>query len=211
MYKYIDICSIPNVFTFTVDIRVQAVMWWQRSLAAMLLPLSWGRDWATATTGDLARPACCIDLAWHGLVVRPGPRLYSRVPLVGFGGGLAEAGSPTAVCVGGRWLGVSVAVPTSSTWWHWAHRHLAATWHGPGLHLLLPRSPPHCYTLCSQFATGSWIDTIYDFHGKNEYLLYLDYMYVCMKNLKCFYILDVLNHVQIVSCFLMQWLMILRK
>ena len=180
MYKYIDICSIPNVFTFTVDIRVQAVMWWQRSLAAMLLPLSWGRDWATATTGDLARPACCIDLAWHGLVVRPGPRLYSRVPLVGFGGGLAEAGSPTAVCVGGgRWLGVSVAVPTSSTWWHWAHRHLAATWHGPGLHLLLPRSPPHCYTFMLPICYG--LLNRYDiWFPWQKWISFVFGLYVCM-------------------------------
>ena len=171
LYKYIDICSIPNIFTFTVYISVQAVMWWQRSrsLVAMLLPLSWGRDWATATTGDLARPACCIDLAWHGLVVRPGPRLYSRVPLVGFGGGLAEAGSLTAVC----WRTVARGQC------HGAHILDLMTLGPPppGRHLGMGPACTCCPHLLHTAQFYAPIDTIYDFHDKNKSLWTLRTMY----------------------------------
>ena len=179
-YISILISALSQMFSHSQYIGVQAVMWWQRSrsLVAMLLPLSWGRDWATATTGDLARPACCIDLAWHGLVVRPGPRLYSRVPLVGFGGGLAEAGSLTAVC----WRTVARGQC------HGAHILDLMTLGPPppGRHLGMG---PAC-TCCPHAQFYAPIDTIYDFHDKNKSLWTLRTMYE-PNHLKCIYILDV--------------------
>ena len=128
LYKYIDICSIPNIFTFTVyqcagcDVMTaESGAWWQCCY-----------HWAEAETGPLPPletwPGLPAALIWLGMVWGSGPGrgCTAAYHWLGLVAGWRRLGA-LLQCVGGRWPGVSVTVPTSSTWWRWARRHLAAT------------------------------------------------------------------------------------
>ena len=112
--QYISVCRL-----WCDDSGVGA--WWQCCY-----------HWAEAETGPLPPletwPGLPAALIWLGMVwwSGPGRGCTAAYHWLGLVAGWRRLGA-LLQCVGGRWPGVSVTVPTSSTWWRWARRHLAAT------------------------------------------------------------------------------------
>ena len=149
LYKYIDICSIPNIFTFTVyqcagcDVMTAESEPGGNVVTTELRPrLGHCHHW---------RPGQACLLHWFGLAWFGGPARAEAVQprTTGWvwwraGGGwepycsVLEDGGQGSVsrCPHPR---PDDAGP-AATW--------PPPWHGPGLHLL-PTCPPHCSILCS--------------------------------------------------------------